>query len=97
MGLQLELARTAEKFLDKLPDKQFCQLYGTINDLLTDPEPADSKELKSPKLPKRRRKDVGEYRIIYRYDATFLYVSLIGKRNGDEVYQIAKRMGLICL
>ena len=95
--LRLTLTRAAEKFWGNLPDKQFCQVYDAINSLLVAPEATDSLELKSSVFPKRRRKDVGEYRIIYHADATTLYVELIGKRNGDEVYQIAKRMGVICL
>jgi hypothetical protein len=31
------------------------------------------------------RKDVGEYRIIYRFDDAIVYVLLIGKRNDDDV------------
>jgi hypothetical protein len=35
----------------------------------------------------------GEYRVIYRYEEKkdFIIVVLIGKRNGDEIYRIAKR------
>ena len=36
-----------------------------------------------------RRGDCGEYRIIYRLDedAKTVYVILVGKRNGGEVYK----------
>jgi mRNA-degrading endonuclease RelE of RelBE toxin-antitoxin system len=37
--------------------------------------------------PDLYRKDVGEYRIIYKFDDETVYVLLIGKRNDDDVYK----------
>jgi mRNA interferase RelE/StbE len=38
------------------------------------------------------RKDSGEYRVVYRYDDTTVYIMLIGKRNDDEVYKQLERL-----
>lgn len=39
------------------------------------------------------RIDIGEHRIIYRYETKkdLVTVVLVGKRNDDEVYRVAKR------
>ena len=93
--LKLQLAKDAAKAMDKMPDKHFCQVYDAAEALRVDPEPRDSKELSSNVMPKRRRKDVGEYRIIYRHDNETLYVDVVGKRNDGDVYKKAKRKGIL--
>ena len=93
--LQHRITRDAEKTMDKMPDKHFCQVYDAIEALRVDPEPGDSKELASNVTPKRRRKDIGEYRIVYWYDDDALYIDVVGKRNDNDVYKKAKRMGII--
>ena len=55
---------------------------------MENPEPQDSKPLAGFEY---RRADVGEYRIVYRFDGDFLFVALIGKRNDSEVYKRLKR------
>ncbi len=55
---------------------------------MTDPEPQDSKTLTGYEY---RRADIGEYRIVYRYDRECLYVALIGKRNDSDIYKRLKR------
>ncbi len=54
-------------------------------DLLKNPRPHDSSKLRG--YPDLYRKDVGEYRIIYKFDDGTIYVLLIGKRNDNEVYK----------
>ncbi len=93
--LKRQITRDAEKAIDKMPDKHFCQVYDAIEALRMAPEPEDSKELAGNAAPKRRRKDVGEYRIIYWYDENSIYIDLVGKRNDDDVYKRAKRKGII--
>jgi len=93
--LKRRVTRDAEKTMDKMPDKHFCQVYDAIEALRVDPEPADSKELVSNVTPKRRRKDIGEYRIVYWHDGESLYIDAVGRRNDDDVYKKAKRRGLI--
>ena len=56
------------------------------------PLPHDSRPLKgyTPYL----RSDVGEYRIIYHYskEESLITIVLVGKRNDQAVYCIAKRI-----
>lgn len=85
--LKLQISREAHKFLDNLPAKQFRQIVHKIFDLLDDPRPHDSKELRGyPFL----RNDVGEYRIVYDIQVDTLRLILVGKRNDAEVYKKLK-------
>jgi mRNA interferase RelE/StbE len=93
--LKRRITRDAEKAMDKMPDKHFCQVYDAIEALRIEPEPGDSKELVSNVIPKRRRKDIGEYRIVYWCDDETLYIDVVGRRNDDDVYKKAKRRGVI--
>lgn len=81
---KLDLTHDALKFLEHLPPKQFRQAVTKVFELMEDPEPHDSKQLVGYEF---RRADIGEYRIVYRFDREFLYVYLIGKRNDDEIYR----------
>jgi mRNA interferase RelE/StbE len=93
--LKRRITRDVEKAMDKMPSKHFCQVYDALEALRVDPKPGDSKELASNATPKRRRKDIGEYRIVYWYDVETLYVDIVGKRIDDDVYKKAKRMGIV--
>ena len=93
--LKRRITKDAEKAMDNMPDKQFCQLYDAIEALRVNPEPPDSRELVSNVTPKRRRKDAGEYRIIYWHDEEALYIDVIGKRNDKAVYKRAKQKGIL--
>ena len=93
--LTCRIARDAEKAMDKMPDKPFCQVYDAIEALRIDPEPGDSKGLASNVAPKRRRKDAGEYRIVYWHDDKTLYIDVVGRRNDGDVYKKAKRKGIL--
>ncbi len=85
---RLAPTKAALKFLADLQAKQFKQVAAKVLSLLSDPVPADSAALSDGVS---RRADVGEYRIIYRFDADCVYVDLIGKRNDDEVYRRHER------
>jgi mRNA interferase RelE/StbE len=93
--LERRITRDVEKTLEKMPDKHFCQVYAAIEALRVNPEPGDSKELAGQVRPKRRRKDAGEYRIIYWHDEAVLFIEVVGKRNDGEVYKKAKRKGIL--
>jgi mRNA interferase RelE/StbE len=86
---KLDITKTAGKFLEKLPPKQFRQIVRTIFKLREVPEPHDSKQLFGH--PEFRRVDIGEYRIIYRVDNDAVKICLIGKRNDREIYRRFKR------
>lgn len=81
--LKLELTGDAEKFLTGLEAKQSRQLWNKIVSLMKDPRPNDSIDIKEGYF----RTDIGEHRIVYRFDAQCLYVAVVGKRNDGEVYR----------
>jgi mRNA interferase RelE/StbE len=82
--LKLLISKKAQKFLDKLPPKQFRQIVKKVFALLEEPRPHDSEELRGyPFL----RNDVGEYRVIYDVQGDTFRLILVGKRNDAEVYR----------
>ncbi len=89
--LKIDLENRVKKFLRKLPPKHERQILGKLLALCADPYPSDSQLLKQYKA---RRADIGEYRIIYYVDSTWLHVPIVGKRNDSEVYkELRKRFG----
>ena len=83
--LKIDLTKLAGKFIKKLPAKQYRQVVSTMLALRENTQPHDSEKLKG--YPEFHRVDIGEYRIIYRYDKDTVYIATIGKRNDDEVYK----------
>ena len=82
---KLDMGRDAYKFVADLDAKRFRQVVKKAFSLLTDPEPADASKLKG--YDEYWRTDIGEYRIVYRFDDGTVYLVVIGKRNDDEVYK----------
>ncbi len=89
---KIDITKAAGKFIEKLPPKQYRQVISTIFDLRENPTPNDSKQLSG--YPEYHRADIGEYRIIYRFDNDTVYIAVIGKRNDDEVYKRFKQQNL---
>ena len=87
--LLINLSKQADKFLDKLPPKQFKQIVKELFRLAKNPEQQDIIKLKGS--DDVFRKDVAEYRILYKTDSEILYITVVGKRNDDEVYKIFDR------
>lgn len=83
----LRIAKTAEKELLSLQNKQFTQVAKKIFSLQANPRPQDSSELKG--YAGGYRVDQGEYRILYTIDNAQKMVNVfrVGKRNDDEVYR----------
>ena len=81
---KIDPTRQAEKFLRRVPPKHGLQLAAKIRQLAVGPQPPDSKRLKGHPY---WRADSGEYRIIYSFDDTTLYLYAVGKRNDDQVYR----------
>ncbi|GKT09747.1 type II toxin-antitoxin system RelE/ParE family toxin [Desulforhabdus sp. TSK] len=82
--LKLNITKQVLKFFRPLPAKQYRQIFNKVLALMEDPEPPDSSPLVGYPY---RRADIGEYRIVYRGEEDCLKVTLIGKRNDDEVYR----------
>ncbi|MBT4289537.1 MAG: type II toxin-antitoxin system RelE/ParE family toxin [Deltaproteobacteria bacterium] len=87
--LKIDITKSAGKFIKKLPPKQYRQVVSTIFNLRENPTPQDSKKLIG--YSEYYRVDIGEYRIIYRFDSEILYIALVGKRNDDQVYRQFKQ------
>ncbi len=88
--LEFNPSGSTEKFLKKLPPKHRRQVSEKILRLTENPDAKDAGPLRG--YEDYYRVDIGEYRIIYRWSSTTLYVPLIGKRNDDEVYRKLRRM-----
>jgi len=80
------------EFIRALEPKQFKQVMSKVLGLLVEPRPADSSDLKG--YADMFRTDIGEYRIVYRFDETSVFVLLVAKRNDDEVYKKLSRKKL---
>jgi mRNA interferase RelE/StbE len=87
----LDLKPKAKKFIKTLPPKHKRQVKDYILSLQDNPIPHDAKKLIG--YENYTRVDIGEYRIIYRYEQKkdLIIVVLVGKRNDSEIYRIAKR------
>lgn len=82
------ISKSADKFVESLPPKQFKQVFTTILDLTNNPRPHDSSKLTGYE---KYRVDIGEYRIVYTFDDSVINIELVGKRNDDEVYKKIKK------
>ncbi|MFA6038383.1 MAG: type II toxin-antitoxin system RelE/ParE family toxin [Legionellales bacterium] len=87
----IDIKPKVKKFIISLPIKHQQQIKSSILSLKKNPLPQDSKKLQG--YENYTRIDIGEYRIIYRYDKEedLLTVVLAGKRNDNYVYKVAKR------
>lgn len=87
----LDLKRKAKNFIESLPPKHKRQVKDCVLSLKDNPVPHDSRKLMG--YENYTRVDIGEYRVIYRYEEEkdLVTVVLIGKRNDDEIYRITKR------
>ena len=84
-----EMGNDASSFLENLPSKQYKQVTGKILALLRNPYPQDAKHIKG--LSGYRRITSGEFRIVYAVVGETIRISLVGKRNDDEIYRILAR------
>lgn len=83
--LKIDITKSAGKLIKKLPPKQYRQVVGTILSLRENPTLHESEQLTG--YPEYLRVDIGEYRIVYRFDKETVYIAVVGKRNDDEVYK----------
>ena len=82
--LRLKLSKEAARFLEKIPAKHVRQIAERIAALQADPT-VPTEDLKNH--PPFRRLKSGEYRIIHFIEDGTLYITLIGKRNDDDIYK----------
>jgi mRNA interferase RelE/StbE len=84
------LEKRVLKFIEKTPKKHQEQIKKYILGFQENPNPHDSKNIQT--YDPYRRGDSGEYRIVYRVDEVDkkIFVILVGKRNGGEVYRVLK-------
>lgn len=89
--VSIDIKPKAKKFIGSLPPKQKRQVKNSILSLQTEPMPHDAKKLIG--YENYTRIDIGEYRVIYRYEEVenLVTVVLAGKRNDDDIYRVAKR------
>lgn len=87
---KLDITRDARKFITELQAKQFRQVGIKMLSLLENAQPPDARPLVGNN--NYWRTDVGEFRIVYEFDETTVYVIVIGKRNDDEVYKRLDRL-----
>ncbi|MFN5588895.1 MAG: type II toxin-antitoxin system RelE family toxin [Holosporales bacterium] len=88
--LKIDLSKNTVKALQSLPPKHQRQVSAKILSLQENPQPHDSIVLKSTDR-QWRRVDSGEYRIIYRTEASLLKIAAVGHRNDDRVYRDFER------
>lgn len=82
--LKPDLTNDAMRFLKKRDGKQFLQIFQAITSLCDQPRPVDSISMGNGS---HHRKDVGEFRVIYRFDDKKLYVTVVGNRNDSAAYE----------
>ncbi|MGQ0486394.1 MAG: type II toxin-antitoxin system RelE family toxin [Hyphomicrobiales bacterium] len=87
--LKVKLSKQADRFLQKIPARHAKQIAERILALRNDPASTPTEDLKGH--PPFRRLESGEYRAVYFIEEKTLFITLIGKRNDDEIYkQIAR-------
>ncbi len=86
---KIDLSKRSSDFLLTLPPKQCKQNFAAILSLAKNPLPHDAKKLQG--YSNLYRIDVGEYRIIYHFDTEVIFISLMGKRNDDDIYKQLKQ------
>jgi mRNA interferase RelE/StbE len=86
---RLAITKEAYGFVRGLESKQFKQVINKILSLLIEVKPADSSSLQG--YEKFLRVDSGEYRIVYEFDESTVFVLVVGKRNDDQVYKKLSR------
>jgi mRNA interferase RelE/StbE len=88
----LNPTKEALDFIRGLEPKPFKQVMNKVLALLSDPTPADSSILKG--YENLYRVDIGEHRIVYRFDEKAVSVLVVDKRNDDAVYKKLSRKNI---
>lgn len=78
------LTKTAQKQLDKLPDKTASTLLEALDELAENPSPDGCKKLKGRAGYRIRR---GDYRIIYDVIDNVLVIEVVAVGHRRDIYQ----------
>ena len=88
----LDISKRVLKDTKRMPAKHLKQVKRCILALMQNPMPQDAIKVGEDEGRALYRVDVGEYRLVYYYDDSTVYLLLCGKRNDAEVY---KKLGRI--
>jgi mRNA interferase RelE/StbE len=83
MPYQVQIGKSAQKQLDKLPDEVAEQLLDAIENLAVNPRPSGCKKLKGRDGYRIRK---GDYRIIYDVFDNVLVIDIIAVGHRKEIY-----------
>jgi mRNA interferase RelE/StbE len=84
----IDFTKNAQKYIGTLVVKHQKQIIKNILALRENVQPQDSKKLHGSDY---YRIDSGEYRIVYDWSNTVVFLLLVGKRNDGAVYKKLKR------
>jgi mRNA interferase RelE/StbE len=79
----IAISKTAQKQLDKIPDKIAYPLFDAIQELANDPRPYGYKKLKGRPGYRIRK---GNFRIIYDVFDNVLLIDIISVGNRKDIY-----------
>jgi mRNA interferase RelE/StbE len=80
----IEFKKSATKELNSLPNKEIKKILITINQLIENPRPINSKKLSASE---RYRIRVGDYRILYEIKEQILIIYIIKIAHRKDVYR----------
>lgn len=89
--MKIKITKDALKTWNSLDAKQYKQVGKTVINILSNPEPHDSQQLKGAPNGERRV-DIGEYRVVYSVVDDTIEILVIGKRNDGQVYKRWERI-----
>jgi mRNA interferase RelE/StbE len=81
---KIEIKRSASKELNSLPNKEIKKIINSINQLIENPRPINSKKLSANE---RYRLRVGDYRILYEIEDLILVVYIIKIAHRKDIYR----------
>jgi mRNA interferase RelE/StbE len=80
----IEFKKSATKELNSLPNKEIKKIINSINQLIENPHPINSKKLSASE---RYRLRVGDYRILYEIIDQILIIYIIKIAHRKDVYR----------
>lgn len=81
---KIEVKRSAEKELKKIPKKELIKIIDQIGSLANNPRPAGSKKLTNQEKYRIR---IGNYRVLYYIEDEILTIFIIKVGHRKEIYR----------